>query len=54
MLQVLKLKEQLEKTVEKLTESREVLKTNENGEEGYFISIIHGLNAAILSTKDNS
>lgn len=33
MLQVSKLKEQLETTVQKLNESREVLKTNENGEE---------------------
>lgn len=32
MLQVSKLKEQLETTVQKLNESREVLKTNENGE----------------------
>lgn len=31
-LQVLKLKEQLEMTVQKLNESKEVLKTNENGE----------------------
>lgn len=33
MLQVSKLKEQLETTVQKLNESREVLKTNENGED---------------------
>lgn len=32
VLQVLKLKEQLETTVQKLNESKEVLKTNENGE----------------------
>lgn len=32
LLQVLKLKEQLEATVQKLNESKEVLKTNENGE----------------------
>ena len=32
-VQVSKLKEQLEMTVQKLNESREVLKTNENGED---------------------
>lgn len=35
-MQVLKLKEQLETTVQKLTESKEVLKTNENGEIPHF------------------
>lgn len=33
IFQVSKLKEQLESTTQKLNESREVLKTNENGEE---------------------
>lgn len=33
IVQVSKLKEQLEMTVQKLNESREVLKTNENGED---------------------
>lgn len=37
-MQVLKLKDQLETTLEKLNESKEVLKTNENGESCSFIS----------------
>lgn len=44
MLQVSKLKEQLETTVQKLNESREVLQTNENGEDIFDINydiVIH-------------
>lgn len=38
ILQVSKLKEQLESTAQKLNESREVLKTNENGEKACLLN----------------
>lgn len=39
-LKVVKLKEQMEMTVQKLNESKEVLKTNENGKDLYFVFMI--------------
>lgn len=46
VFQVLKLKEQLETTVQKLNESKEVLKTNENGETS-FVSIFSLMISAV-------
>lgn len=45
-LKVLKLKEQMEMTVQRLNESKEVLKTNENGKDLYFVFIWLMFNSA--------
>uniref|UniRef100_A0AAQ6ALU4 Spindle assembly abnormal protein 6 N-terminal domain-containing protein n=1 Tax=Amphiprion ocellaris TaxID=80972 RepID=A0AAQ6ALU4_AMPOC len=50
--QVSKLKEQLEMTVQKLNESREVLKTNENGEEASFACFMMWYNNTEVELDD--